>query len=65
MSDAVDTVSDGMAISSLIEKMKTIIPIATRGKCTSVEIPFVPANITPNALHTEAYRQMQLLYLFA
>lgn len=49
---------------SLREKMTTIIPIATRGKCTSVEVPFVPANITPNALHTEAYWWM-LLYLFA
>lgn len=30
-----------------------------------VEVPFVPADITPNALHTEARRWMQLLYLLA
>lgn len=30
-----------------------------------VEVPFVPTDITPNALHTEARRWMQLLYLLA
>lgn len=55
----------GWLFPPLREKMKTIIPIATRGKCTSVEVPFVPADITPNALHTEARWRMQLLYLFA
>lgn len=67
MSDAVDTMGFpmGWLFPALREKMKTIIPIATRGKCTSVEVPFVPADITPNALHREARWRMQLLYLFA
>lgn len=65
MSDAVDTVCDGMTISSLTWKDEDDNPDCDARKVHFVEVPFVPADITPNALHTEARRRMQLLYLFA
>jgi hypothetical protein len=65
MSDAADTVSDGMTISSLARKDEDDNPDCDARKVHFVEVPFVPADITPNALHTEARRLMQLLYLFA